>query len=97
MTQKGRYREKEKNKVDYASWAVERKKGRYATSGELRKKGKQRFAASPSGDELRRLDSNRRPPGYEPGELPTAPLRDVCFSFAGAKVQQKSETTKLFR
>ena len=27
--------------------------------------------------ELRRLDSNRRPPGYEPGELPTAPLRDV--------------------
>ena len=27
--------------------------------------------------ELRRLDSNERPPGYEPGELPTAPLRDV--------------------
>ena len=27
-----------------------------------------------------------RPPGYEPGELPTAPLRDV-FSFAGAKVR----------
>ena len=27
--------------------------------------------------ELRRLDSNRRPPGYEPGELPTAPLRDL--------------------
>ena len=26
---------------------------------------------------LRRLDSNERPPGYEPGELPTAPLRDV--------------------
>ena len=25
-----------------------------------------------------------RPPGYEPGELPTAPLRD--FSFADAKV-----------
>ena len=24
---------------------------------------------------LRRLDSNERPPGYEPGELPTAPLR----------------------
>ena len=29
--------------------------------------------------QLRRLDSNERPPGYEPGELPTAPLRDVKF------------------
>ena len=28
---------------------------------------------------LRRPDSNERPPGYEPGELPTAPLRDVVF------------------
>ena len=27
---------------------------------------------------LRRLDSNERPLGYEPNELPTAPLRDVC-------------------
>ncbi len=26
---------------------------------------------------LRRLDSNARPPGYEPDELPTALLRDV--------------------
>ena len=30
--------------------------------------------------ELRRLDSNERPPGYEPGELPTAPLRDLMFA-----------------
>ena len=42
--------------------------------------------------ELRRLDSNERPPGYEPGELPTAPLRDLlclrlgCFRIASAKV-----------
>ena len=31
--------------------------------------------------ELRRPDSNERPPGYEPGELPTAPLRDVFLDF----------------
>ena len=43
-----------------------------------------------------------RPPGYEPGELPTAPLRDItklnepCFSFAGAKVHKKNEINKFF-
>ena len=30
---------------------------------------------------LRRPDSNRRPLGYEPNELPTAPLRDI-YSFS---------------
>ena len=33
----------------------------------------------------RRFDSNKRPPGYEPGELPTAPLRDVLL-ISSAKV-----------
>ena len=36
-----------------------------------------------------------RPPGYEPGELPTAPLRDISL-FAGAKVILFLETTKHF-
>lgn len=26
---------------------------------------------------LRRMDSNHRPLGYEPNELPAAPLRDI--------------------
>ena len=28
---------------------------------------------------LRRPDSNERPLGYEPNELPTAPLRDILY------------------
>ena len=42
---------------------------------------------------LRRLDSNERPPGYEPGELPTAPLRDVVFLFE-CKITAFPETDK---
>ena len=51
---------------------------------------------------LRRLDSNERPPGYEPGELPTAPLRDIkligksCFPFASAKVGVLFVMAKIF-
>gem|GEM_PF-1993874 len=29
---------------------------------------------------LRGQDSNMRPPGYEPGELPTAPPRDIMLA-----------------
>ena len=32
-------------------------------------------------EELRELDSNERPQGYEPCELPTAPSRDVGGSW----------------
>ena len=52
---------------------------------------------------LRRHDSNVRPPGYEPGELPTAPLRDVilnwvtcCFPFASAKLRTFCGIAKCF-
>ncbi len=44
---------------------------------------------------LRRLDSNERPPGYEPGELPTAPLRDV-FLNSSAKVRLLEISSKFF-
>ena len=44
---------------------------------------------------LRRLDSNERPPGYEPGELPTAPLRDV-FLNSSAKVKLLEISSKFF-
>ena len=51
---------------------------------------------------LRRLDSNERPPGYEPGELPTAPLRDITlligyFRIASAKVATFSLSSKFLR
>ena len=31
-----------------------------------------------------------RPPGYEPGELPTAPLRDVIISLSDLRLQSYS-------
>ena len=45
---------------------------------------------------LRRLDSNERPPGYEPGELPTAPLRELVLKFE-CKVTAKDSNKQMFR
>jgi hypothetical protein len=41
------------------------------------KKGLPDFSESPILTVLRELDSNQRPSGYEPDELPTAPSRDI--------------------
>ena len=63
----------------------------YTDKENMKEKGE--AFASPS--ELRRPDSNRRPLGYEPNELPTAPLRDVSL-ISSAKVRAFFITSKYF-
>jgi hypothetical protein len=45
---------------------------------------------------LRRFDSNKRPLGYEPNELPTAPLRDVCDCKGTAYIWKNKLLTNFF-
>ena len=56
-----------------------------------RKSRKRLYYQSIATSLLRRQDSNMRPPGYEPGELPTAPLRDVISHL---RVQRYGEIFK---
>ena len=41
---------------------------------------------------LRRKDLNLRPSGYEPDELPTAPLRDIIVILDGAEDRNRTGT-----
>ena len=45
-------------------------------------------------DLLRRPDSNRRPLGYEPNALPTAPLHDISTGFPASFKKTRHSTGK---
>ena len=53
---------------------------------ETKKPGMSRVVSGPR-SELRRQESNLRPPGYEPGELTAAPRRTLII--AGSRVREK--------